>query len=280
MKKNQDTNDIDLMYSEDIESNQIETSTNENNSQENIPTDKESLEFNDISNKKETSKNTSKDMNFEAYVGNANKKESKHSNKFVSKTFYILLAVLMALVIIILVFIGYRPVKYNLNVGSIAVNDIYAQRNVIDNYETEHLAIIAKNSVEPIFIRSESISNQCIENVENYFNIIYQSKAMMLDDYGTPIEDTAPVVELFIENMKTLLNIDMTEEEAIYLLSLPNTTINYIQDKTTSIAEIGLSFHVTTKLVMSSIDILLFNNVSLTCFSNVSSRFVNDDAAM
>ena len=52
MKKNQDTNDIDLMYSEDIESNQIETSTNENNTQENIPTDKEALEFNDISNKK------------------------------------------------------------------------------------------------------------------------------------------------------------------------------------------------------------------------------------
>lgn len=279
MKKNQDTNDIDLMYSEDIESNQMETSTNENNSQENIPTDKESLEFNDISNKKEASKNTSKDMNFEAYVGNANKKESKHSNKFVSKTFYILLAVLMALVIIILVFIGYRPVKYNLNVGSIAVNDIYAQRNVIDNYETEHLAIIAKNSVEPIFIRSESISNQCIENVENYFNIIYQSKAMMLDDYGTPIEDTAPVVELFIENMKTLLNIDMTEEEAIYLLSLPNTTINYIQDKTTSIAEIILMNAIDESTIPMLIDnqilSLVGENSSYSVYNPVISNCLN-----
>ena len=73
------------------------------------------------------------------------------------------------IIIVLLVFYGYRPVSYDLSVGSVSNIDTYAQRSFIDTYQTEYEAVIAKNSVSPIFIRSEELSDNSITNVELFF---------------------------------------------------------------------------------------------------------------
>ena len=46
------------------------------------------------------------------------------------------------IIIILLVFYGYRPVSYDLSVGSVSNRDIYAHRSFVDTYQTEYEAFI------------------------------------------------------------------------------------------------------------------------------------------
>ena len=95
-------------------------------------------------------------------------------------------SIMSVLIIILLVFYGYRPVSYDLSVGSVSNRDIYAQRSFVDTYQTEYDAVIAKNTVSPIFIRSEELSEQNITNVELFYSIIREARYHRLNTYGTP----------------------------------------------------------------------------------------------
>ena len=89
------------------------------------------------------------------------------SNKSSKPKFHqILSLVLAALTVIFLVFYGSLPVSYDYEVGSIAGQDIYATRTFEDSYETERRAIIARDTVDDIFVRSDKQSQACIDRVK------------------------------------------------------------------------------------------------------------------
>jgi membrane-associated HD superfamily phosphohydrolase len=65
------------------------------------------------------------------------------NNTFGVRFQQVVIMILTAAIIIMLVFYGYRPTSYNLNVGSVCNRDIYATRNFVDSYQTEYEAVIA-----------------------------------------------------------------------------------------------------------------------------------------
>ena len=121
------------------------------------------------------------------------------NNSFGVRFQQVVIMILTTAILIMLVFYGYRPTSYNLNVGSVCNRDIYATRNFVDSYQTEYEAVIAKNSVNAIFIRSEELSDQSIENVETFFTLVDQARARRVDEFGMPNDEFDEELASFIE---------------------------------------------------------------------------------
>ncbi|MCR5199919.1 MAG: HDIG domain-containing protein [Saccharofermentans sp.] len=156
--------------------------------------------------------------------------------------------------IILLVFYGYRPVSYDLGVGSVSNIDIYAQRSFVDSYQTEYEAVIAKNTVSPIFIRSEEISDQNKTNVELFYAIIGEARSQRMTEFGTPANNWDEIVA----SMYAQLNSEFTslpDDHTIdVLLSMSYSAFNLIVDKSVSITEIIMMDNVNTDTLSMAID--------------------------
>ena len=173
----------------------------------------------------------------------------------------VVVSILCGALIILLVFYGYRPVSYDLSVGSVSNRDIYAQRSFIDSYQTEYEAVLAKNSVTAIFIRSDDLSQQSINNVELFYTIVKEARNNRLDEYGMPSSNWEDTVQL----MKTELAQEFTtvpDDQAVdAFLSMSSSAFNLLWDKSVSIAEIIMMDNVNTDTLTSAIDarIEIFN---------------------
>ena len=157
-------------------------------------------------------------------------------------------------IIILLVFYGYRPISYNLSVGSVSNVDIYAQRSFIDTYQTEYEAVIARNSVSPIFIRSEELSEQNETNVELFFQILQEARYQRLDMYGTPSEDWDQTVAHMRAQLASEFNNIPDDHTLDVFLSMSSSTFNLLQDKAISITEIIMMDNINTDTLSQAID--------------------------
>lgn len=163
-------------------------------------------------------------------------------------------SILSVLIIILLVFYGYRPVSYDLSVGSVSNRDIYAQRSFIDTYQTEYDAVIAKNTVSPIFIRSEELSQQNITNVELFYSIIREARYHRLDMYGTPADDWEETLSQMHSQLRSEFTTVPDNETIDVFLSMSSSAFNLIEDKSVSIAEIIMMDNVNTDSLSLAID--------------------------
>jgi putative nucleotidyltransferase with HDIG domain len=173
-------------------------------------------------------------------------------NKSSFQQFFV--GILSMCLIILLVFYGYRPVSYDLGVGSVSNIDIYAQRSFVDSYQTEYEAVIAKNTVSPIFIRSEEISDQNKTNVELFYAIIGEARSQRMTEFGTPANNWDEIVA----SMYAQLNSEFTslpDDHTIdVLLSMSYSAFNLIVDKSVSITEIIMMYNVNTDTLSMAID--------------------------
>lgn len=173
-------------------------------------------------------------------------------NKSSFQQFFV--GILSMCLIILLVFYGYRPVSYDLGVGSVSNIDIYAQRSFVDSYQTEYEAVIAKNTVSPIFIRSEEISDQNKTNVELFYAIIGEARSQRMTEFGTPANNWDEIVA----SMYAQLNSEFTslpDDHTIdVLLSMSYSAFNLIVDKSVSITEIIMMDNVNTDTLSMAID--------------------------
>ncbi|MBP5180124.1 MAG: HDIG domain-containing protein [Clostridiales bacterium] len=166
----------------------------------------------------------------------------------------VVVSILSVVLIVLIVFYGYRPTSYDLAVGSVSNRDIYAQRSFIDTYQTEYEAVLAKNSVSPIFIRSDEISAQSINNVELFYTIVKEARNNRLDNFGMPADDWDQTVR----NMHAQIEQEFTSipDDATFdaLLSMSSSAFNLLWDKSVSIAEIIMMDNVNTDTLNSAID--------------------------
>lgn len=182
-----------------------------------------------------------------------------HMNK--SSFQQIIVTILSMLLIILLVFYGYRPVSYDLSVGSVSNIDIYAQRSFVDTYQTEYEAVIAKNTVSPIFIRSEEISDQNKTNVELFYAIIREARSQRMTEFGVPADNWDEIVTSMYAQLNSEFTSIPDEHTIDVLLSMSYSAFNLIFDKSVSITEIIMMDNVNTDTLSMAIDarIVSFN---------------------
>lgn len=176
------------------------------------------------------------------------------NNTFGVRFQQVVIMILTAAIIIMLVFYGYRPTSYNLNVGSVCNRDIYATRNFVDSYQTEYEAVIAKNSVNPIFIRSEELSDQSIENVETFFTLVEQARAQRVDSFGMPNQEFDSEFENLKTNLDTIIGVVPSDDDLNTFIYMSTSAFNYIEDKALSISEIVMMDNVNTDSLPGSVD--------------------------
>ena len=92
------------------------------------------------------------------------------------KIHQIITLALAALTIVFMVFYGSLPVSYDYVVGSIADQDIYAPRSFADTYETQRRAIVARDTSEDVFVRSDKQSQECVDRVDDFFDLAEQAR--------------------------------------------------------------------------------------------------------
>ena len=148
---------------------------------------------------------------------------------------------LTALTIIFMVFYGSLPVSYDYVVGSISDQDIYAPRTFPDSYETHRRAVVARDTSADVFVRSDKQSQECIDRVDDFFDLAEQARKNMAQTRTTqtPPKPADVAAQLSVNVEQTLgVKIASDQIEDFFDAGMSNTTFTYIREKTTSLAEL------------------------------------------
>ncbi len=162
------------------------------------------------------------------------------SNKTAKPKFHQIISLALAtLTITFMVFYGSLPVSYDYVVGSIASQDIYAPRTFADTYETERRAIVARNTVDDIFVRSDKQAQNSIDRVDDFFDLAEQERKSVTEARGTtsPLSPAEAASKLST-NVEQTLGVEIRSEDILVLFEMSNTTFTYIREKTTNLAEL------------------------------------------
>ena len=178
------------------------------------------------------------------------------NNKSVKPQFHqILSLVLAALTIVFMVFYGSLPVSYDYVVGSIANQDIYAPRSFADSYETERRAIVARETVDDIFVRSDKQSQECIDKVDDFFDLAEQVRQTYTQSRTTQNPITpAEAAKQLSNNVEQTFNVEIASEDIVVFFEMSNPTFTYIREKTTSLAELIMLGDVNDAVLKAKID--------------------------
>ena len=184
----------------------------------------------------------------------------------------ILSLVLAALTIIFLVFYGSLPISYDYQVGSIAGQDIYATRTFADSYETEKRAIVARDTVADIFVRSDKQSTDSVDRVDDFFDLASQiRKTAQTSDLQAPLSPSSSAYQLS-RNVEKELGKKIEDDKLVVFFEMSNATFTYLSEKTTSIAELIMLGDINDAVLPSKIS----DQINNFCESNPSySRFAD-----
>ena len=177
---------------------------------------------------------------------------SKQKGMRILRTLALLLTVF---VLVFIVFYGSLAESYDYDIGSVAESDIYAPRTFVDSYETEHQAVIARNSVSAIFIRSDEISEENSDNVEGFFDLVSQERSI----YSASLTTTSPITseqaasELSV-NIKQTLDAEISAESLLVFMDMSDSSFSYIKDKAISMTELIMVDDIDESMLESSID--------------------------
>ena len=195
------------------------------------------------------------------------------SNKNAKPQFHqIISLVLAALTIIFLVFYGSLPVSYDYEVGSIAGQDIYATRTFADSYETQRRAVVARNTVADIFVRSDKQSEEYVDRIDDFFDQANQiRKSSQSTDLQAPLSPSSSAFQLSV-NIEQTTGKKIEAESLVVFFEMSNSTFTYISEKTTAIAELVMLGDVNDAVLTTKIT----EQLNAFCESNPSySKFAD-----
>ena len=154
----------------------------------------------------------------------------------------------------VFVFLGSLPESYNYSVGSVAGSDIYASKTFTDTYETEVKAVLARNSVPSIFVRSSEISDQNIKDTTTFFDLTSQIR----EQKGTAMASVSDISTLKA-NIADSLGIDVSVPDLNLFLNMSNSTFSYVRDKGISIVELIMIEDIDESKLNNAIDTQIEN---------------------
>lgn len=100
-------------------------------------------------------------------------------NKYVQKS---LIAILTFAVLFLICIKGIIPEKYNFKEGDIAVKDIKAPRDFVDEVATKNKLDTVLLSIPDQYNKNRDVKNNAVLSVENYFNSASKIKEMAIDE--------------------------------------------------------------------------------------------------
>ncbi|MDD4094838.1 MAG: HDIG domain-containing protein [Oscillospiraceae bacterium] len=136
-----------------------------------------------------------------------------------TKVIRVILIILCVPAIIALVYLGAIPQRYTLSVGSVSNVDINASRSVIDTFETDKKALIAFESVQGIYVRSDDLSEESIDRVYRLFNLCSELRDNNQREDGTYIDSYRSLSNQLKTQVRDTFAIEFTDDEAFQLVT-------------------------------------------------------------
>lgn len=163
----------------------------------------------------------------------------KFPRKFSAYLPFFILA-LLAITVIILVYSGSMPDRYDLSPGMVSDIDISAPRAVMDKAETELRAEESKAKIAPIYIRSEELSEQGVSNLTSFFSICNETRNNNKNTDGTVKKSYRDLSNALISQVESTFGFSLTDDESFQIITSEQKNLDYIQSEAVSIASLIL----------------------------------------
>lgn len=177
--------------------------------------------------------------------GTAVMRSNTKKNQKLFKVIRIVSMILLAVMLVLVVYVGSLPKKYDVTQGQISDYDINSTRSVKDSYETERRAILAKTQISPIYIISENISDENRETVESFFNYCAELRKGNVDEFGQVGKNKQEMCSLLISAVKESYGIELSQDTAYTLANISFVDYSYVQTEANNI---------TQMIVMNALD--------------------------
>ncbi len=154
-----------------------------------------------------------------------------------AKVIRVIMVVLFIPAIIALVYWGALPQRYNLSVGSVSNVDINASRSVIDTFETDKKAMMAFETVQGIYVRSEDLSDESVERVYTLFTICSDLRDNNQREDGSYIDSYRSLSNRLKNQVRDTFAIEFSDDEAFQLVTSSPVLYAEIQINATTLAK-------------------------------------------
>ena len=154
-----------------------------------------------------------------------------------SKTIFVILISLFIPAIITMVYWGAIPQKYNLSVGSVSTVDISAPRSIVDTFETDKKALLAFESVQGIYVKSEDLANESIDRVYRLFDLCDDLRDKNTREDGTYIDSFRSLSNQLKDKARSAFAIEFTDDEAFQLMTASPELFAEIKVNATTLAK-------------------------------------------
>ncbi len=114
--------------------------------------------------------------------------------------------------------VGAAPQKYNLVVGEIATEDIYAPNDIVDKVTTEQRMLEADRSVQPIYKHDLNVQIELTEKIESFFDLLITAKNS---------EDLN--LEQKINYLEQQSNINLSRDKYLLLIRAKNSELDKLK---------------------------------------------------
>ena len=163
-----------------------------------------------------------------------------------------ILAVL-SISVIVLVYYGSIPDRFNLTEGMVSDRDITAPRAVIDRAETERRAEESSAKILPIYVRSEEISTQGVTDLTSFFSVVNEIRKNNYNTDGSVKQPYRELSNTLIASVESQFGVTLTDDESFQLITCAQTNLDYVQSETVSIASLVLKDKVDDVLLSDRI---------------------------
>lgn len=177
---------------------------------------------------------------------------NKNKNLIKSIKLLMLSALLVALVIV--VYIGSSPQRFDLNIGQVSDIDISAPRTIVDSYETNKAALESKISVKPIFVRSNELSDTSKNRVNSFFDLCQNIRDENITSDGQYLDSHRSLATQLQEQTLSTYAIELTDDEAFQLVTADASLLRYIRSQSISVANLVIMESLTSQNLKEEIN--------------------------
>ncbi len=157
------------------------------------------------------------------------------------KILQMIFIVIFAALVVLLVYYGSIPNRYDLSPGSVSDVDIISPRSITDDVETEALANEQMNMVNPVYVRSDDVSEQCITDLTAFFVLCNDIRDESINDDGTYANTYRAMSDALISQTSQKFGIELTDDESFQLMTCDASLLDYIQSKSISVTSLILT---------------------------------------
>ena len=157
----------------------------------------------------------------------------------VSSVLILAVAVLSLLAMSFLSYFSATPKQYTFAVGEISTEDILSPRSVMDRTATEEAARNAEAAVETVWVRSESISEDAVADLEYTLQALAEARVSMSGvdpETGLPPSVQSAASDVLL-NLNRATGVEMDADAVVRLITIEDASFQNIRNNTVFLAE-------------------------------------------